>query len=147
MQEQAIAGFWLSPQQKFAWKLEQEVLRTPLRAVCLIALKGALQPDKLSNSLQEIVSRHEILRTVFRRQTGMKLPFQVVLESAEFDWEQVDLSELISSASESRVQELFNRETVLDAKAEDAPPLRAVLIKLALDRFSLVLSVRSLCSD
>ncbi len=147
MQEQAIAGFWLSPQQKFAWKLEQEVLRTPLRAVCLIALKGALQPDKLRNSLQEIVSRHEILRTVFRRQTGMKVPFQVVLESAEFDWEQVDLSELISSASESRVQELFNRETVLDAKAEDAPPLRAVLIKLALDRFSLVLSVRSLCSD
>src|SRR5437879_604577 len=105
MQEQATAGFWLSPQQKFAWKLEHEVLRTPLRAVCLIALEGALRPDQLRNSLGEIVSRHEILRTVFRRQTGMKVPFQVVLELAEFGWEQVDLSGLVLSERESRVQE------------------------------------------
>ncbi len=86
MQEQASTGFWLSPQQKLAWRLQQEALRKPARAACLISLHG-VDAERLQESLRQLVARHEILRTVFRRQTGMKVPFQVVLETADVDWE------------------------------------------------------------
>src|SRR5260221_11982709 len=92
MQEQASAGFWLSPQQKFAWRLQQEALRKAGRAVCLISMEGEVDASRVHKCLREMVSRHEILRTVFRRQTGMKVPFQAVLETAAVDWEEADLS-------------------------------------------------------
>src|SRR6266480_702297 len=107
MQEQ---GFWLSPQQKFTWTIEQEVLRLSSRAVCLVALHGSLDVDRLRDSLRELVSRHEILRTVFRRQTGMKVPFQVVLESCDFGWENEDLLRLAESERQARIQELFRNQ-------------------------------------
>src|SRR6266536_6208307 len=107
MQEQ---GFWLSPQQKFTWTIEQEVLRLSSRAVCLVALHGSLDVDRLRDSLRELVRRHEILRTVFRRQTGMKVPFQVVLETCDFGWEQHDLSSITQEECEPQIRELFRKE-------------------------------------
>src|SRR6266700_1722450 len=92
MQEQASAGFWLSPQQKFAWRLQQEALHKTTRAVCLISMEGQVDAGRVQECLREMVSRHEILRTVFRRQTGMKVPFQVVLETAGVDWDEAAIS-------------------------------------------------------
>ena len=115
MQEQ---GFWLSPQQKFIWTLEQEVLRVPSRAVCLVFLDGSFEQDRLRNSLRELVRRHEILRTVFRRQTGMKVPFQVVLETCDFGWEQHDFSSLAPQDCESQIHELLEKSKTLAPRAK-----------------------------
>src|SRR5947209_8683931 len=149
MQEQASAGFWLSPQQRFAWKLEQESLRASSRAVCLVLLEGPVEIERLRDALRSMVSRHEILRTVFRRQTGMKVPFQVVLESAEFGWRQLDVSSLSPSERESQIQKLFEQERTTEISLEDGPALQAVLINInsAADRFALILSVSSLGVD
>src|SRR6266536_514555 len=144
MQEQ---GFWLSPQQKFTWTIEQEVLRLSSRAVCLVALHGSLDVDRLRDSLRELVSRHEILRTVFRRQTGMKVPFQVVLESCDFGWQHEDLSTSAEQQLGSRVHELFQTERTSTESLETAPVLKARLLSVAADRFHLILSVPSLCAD
>src|SRR5690349_24534206 len=124
MQEQATAGFWLSPQQKFAWKIEQEALQSSSRPGCLISLEGQLDEIRLRDALREIVSRHEILRTVFQRQTGMKVPFQVVRETPEFVWEQVDLSSIALPERESRIQELFATERTHECNLENGPPIR-----------------------
>src|SRR5450432_3015459 len=104
MQEQASAGFWLSPQQKFAWRLEHEALHRPARAVCLISMEGQVGAGRIQECLREMISRHEILRTVFRRQTGMKVPFQVVLETAGVDWEEADFS------AKSKLDAVFGAE-------------------------------------
>src|SRR5882672_11076828 len=130
MQEQASAGFWLSPQQRFAWKIEQEALRASSRAVCLVSLEGPLKADQLRDALRTMVSRHEILRTVFRRQTGMKVPFQVVVESEGFGWEQVDLSALAPPAREAQVQKGFELERGRLIGLEEGPACRALLINL-----------------
>src|SRR5450755_1226419 len=101
MQELESAGFWLSPQQKFAWRLQQEALSKPLRAVCLISMQGRVDAGRIQECLREMVVRHEILRTVFRRQAGMKVPFQVVLESAGVDWETADFSATAAAERQS----------------------------------------------
>src|SRR6266700_969456 len=144
MQEQ---GFWLSPQQKFIWTLEQEVLRVPSRAVCLVSLDGAFEQDRLRNSLRTLVNRHEILRTVFRRQTGMKVPFQVVRESSDVGWEHDDLSPLAPQECESQILELLRKEQSAGATSETAPALNARLITIVPDHSRLIISVPSLCAD
>ena len=144
MQEQ---GFWLSPQQKFIWTIEQEVLRNSSRAVCLVSLDGSLEQYRLRNSLRILVDRHEILRTVFRRQTGMKVPFQVVLESSDFGWEQHDLCSITQEECESQIRELFRKEQNAGTTSETVPGLNARLITIAPNRSRLIISVPSLCAD
>src|SRR5258707_8900298 len=141
MQEQASAGFWLSPQQKFAWRLQQEALRKTAHAVCLISMEGPVDAGRLQECLREMVARHEILRTVFRRQTGMKVPFQVVLETAAVDWEQADLSAVAAAERQSRTDALFNAEQQREFSAETGPVLRALFIVLTENESALILSV------
>ena len=67
--------------------LESRRNRRPARAaVCLVSLRRR-GSERLQRCVAKLVTRHEILRTVFRRQAGMKVPFQVVLETAEVGWE------------------------------------------------------------
>jgi amino acid adenylation domain-containing protein len=147
MLEQSAAGFWLSPQQKFAWKLEQGVLRSAVRAICHVSLQGNLDIDRLRIDLESLVSRHEILRTVFRRQTGMKLPFQVVLDKAAIAWQEVDLTDVSSSDRHSHIEKLLKSEQTRRSILEEAPVLRATLVKLDQEHFSLIVSLPSLCAD
>ncbi|MBV9622595.1 MAG: amino acid adenylation domain-containing protein [Acidobacteria bacterium] len=147
MQEQATAAFWLSPQQQFIWKLEQEVFQAPTRAACLISLAGPTETVRLRDALERAVSRHEILRTLFRRQTGMKIPFQVVAEQPSIDWSEIDLSGLTGSGRDAKLERTWEAERVREVSSEQAPPNRAVLIKLAAESFSLVVTVPRLCAD
>ena len=138
MQEQASTGFWLSPQQKLAWRLQQEALRKPARAACLISLHG-VDAERLQESLRQLVARHEILRTVFRRQTGMKVPFQVVLETADVDWEQIQ--------SAPDLEALFVAEQFREYNPEAGPVLRAILAAAGQDQSALILSIPLMCAD
>src|SRR4029079_6822858 len=109
MSEQAT-GFWLSPQQKLAWKLTSEGLHGGSRTLCRISIHGEVDADQMRASLNQIVSRHESLRTVFRRQPGMKFPFQVVLDSQEPTWEQIDLSGKSQAERDTEIDGLLTRE-------------------------------------
>src|SRR5450432_278739 len=146
MPEQASAGFWLSPQQKFAWRLQQEALGKAARGVAVVRMEGPVDAGRVQECLKELVARHEILRTVFRRQTGMKVPFQVVLETAEIDWEQVDFS-AAGAEQKLKFDALFEAEKSLERNVEAAPVLRAVLVTLAQGQFALLLNVPLLCAD
>ncbi len=146
MQEQA-AGFWLSPQQQFAWKLEQETLHATSRAACLISLTGAVNPSLVRDALREVVSRHEILRTVFHRQTGIKVPFQFVREDTEIDWAETDCSGLAPLERQADIEKRWEEEQNHAHSFSQGPTLRAVLIKQAPDRFAMIVSVPSLCAD
>jgi len=45
MENPAIAGFWLSPQQRHAWTLQQD--GSAYRSCCLVLIEGALTGDSL----------------------------------------------------------------------------------------------------
>ncbi len=81
METAPTAGFWLSPQQKHVWTLQQE--GKALRSVCLFEIEGEFDEATLSAALHHLTARHEILRTVYVRQAGMKFPFQAVLDTAK----------------------------------------------------------------
>ena len=86
-----VAGFRLSTQQE---RLYSQQEGSSLLGGGRVAGRRTLDAAKLQEAVSVVVTRHEILRTVFHRQAGLKLPFQIIQESAEFAWQSVDLSDL-----------------------------------------------------
>lgn len=145
MENPANAGFWLSPQQRNICSLQQG--SGVCRSVALVSIEGRVSVDGLRRSLNQVVLRHEILRTIYRRQPGMTFPFQVVLDAAEPAIEIIDLSSLIEADCEARVRELFFAARVPDVVAETAPVLRAQLVMLGADRHAAIFSLPALAAD
>ena len=144
MQEQS--GFWLSPQQKFAWRV-QEAIGRHTRAVGLLSLEGKVEATRLRSALIEVVSRHEALRTVFRRPAGMKMPLQVVLDAAGIEWEHRKLSGVSPTEQQQEIEKLFEAERNFEGNSESGPVLRAFFADLGHERSVLLLSLSTLCAD
>ena len=89
MQMAGLKGSHLSFQQVRQWSLQGE--SQGYRAQCTILLEGELDRDRLQMAVQEVVSRHEILRTVFRFVPGMEVPVQVVVAHTEIPWPTINL--------------------------------------------------------
>src|SRR5262245_37202472 len=72
----SISGCRLSPQQELLLRNEAE--SRVQNALVQIRLDGTLDRKRLEHALDHVSRRHEILRTVFRRQIGRRTPFQIV---------------------------------------------------------------------
>src|ERR1035438_7474957 len=131
------SGFWLSPQQRHAWTQQQDGGHG---STCLVLIEGALSADSVERGLRGLVARHEILRTVYRRQPGMKFPFQVVLESADSSLEVVDLSSQSDSEQRNELERLLRNEQLRSSGPESGPVLVAKFAALGSDRSALILS-------
>src|SRR5215469_6635191 len=146
-----LLGFWLSPQQKFVWRVLQESLQGSSRSACLVSIQGHVEPEKIRASVQQIMARHEILHSVFRRETGLKTPVQVVLESESIlegkAWEQLDLSQLTEGEREAQLEKLWKTESTRPVTTAEEPGLRAVLAQRSKEDFALILAVHPLCAD
>ena len=134
-----MTAFWLSPQQKHAWNVLQAHASV---SVAMVMLEGPIDPGELRQAIHQVVNRHEILRTVFRRTSGMKLPFQFVLETSEPLWDIVPADSEISSVSAVRKREQETRPSL-----EDGPVLRAFLSPISSRRALLMLALPALCCD
>ena len=145
MENPASAGFWLSPQQKNVWTQQQA--GNVCRSVALVLIDGTLSVDDLTRALSQVVIRHEILRTIFRRQPGMKFPFQVVAESVAPRLDVIDLHALDLSAQQEQLEILFRKEQVGSADPEFGPVLEAKLATLGPSRCALISSVSALAAD
>ncbi len=139
MEKQSTAGFWLSPQQKYVWSWPQQQ-----NAVCAVEIDGALQEADLRGALRTVIARHEILRTVFVRQSGMKVPFQVVQENLEPAWQSIDLR---SGTAEKQIAEIVRTAQTASANLEEGPVVHATLVRLSDSRWTLILSLPALSSD
>src|SRR5690349_9825391 len=143
MQEPVTAGFPLSPQQKQLWSSQSDGQMGTASVAFL--LEGRLDVERLKKALTKIVERHEILRTSFRRSSGMKYPFQVVNPGADIRWEEVDLRPLEAPTEKSRIEEIFAQHTFIDVT--QTAVLHAFLAHLSTDRNFLIIAVPSLCAD
>ncbi len=141
----------MSPQQEQMWG-EPRAASTAFRAQCSITLEGVLDGERLRTALGKLTQRHEILRTIFTRQSGMKVPFQVVLDACEPAWSTVDFSQASASRKtgqmqEPQVSELLAAEWAKPADLERGPVMHAVLARLADTSHLLVLTLPGACAD
>src|SRR5690349_6369712 len=142
-QANTVAAFRLSIEQQHLWNLPGDI--SSRTACCAVSLSGSLDRRALNRALQEVVEQNEILRTVFRRQPGMKVPFQVILEDPNLAWEYVEQSWDEGSDRRAVSNEFFGAGIAHDL--ENGPVLSALLANITPAHGALFLRLPALCSD
>jgi len=145
MQAQIIKGFRLSPQQKHLWLLQQN--SSAYCAQCAIQIEGKLNTKILKSALQKVVDRHEILRTTFHRQPGIKVPIQVITDGSTPSWHNVNISHLDLKQQEAKIEELLQSERELICNYEQGSLLRVSLLTRSDSQHILIVTLPSLCAD
>ena len=141
----ATAGFWLSPQQKHVWALQQE--GRVLLSVAQFQVDGDVSDQAFASALKQLASRHEILHTIYVRQPGMKFPFQAVLDVAEPAVEVLDLTKLPEAEKSERLDELFVEKQSASVGPDQEQVVSATIARLTPEFNAVVLSLPAMAAD
>ncbi|MBB4637946.1 non-ribosomal peptide synthetase [Longimicrobium terrae] len=136
----------LSFAQQRLWFLHQLEPESPFYNIpAAIRLEGALDAEALRRALQEIVRRHEALRTVYPVSSGQ--PAQLVLPAERFDLPVHDLTALSANAHDAAVAEAARRESVRRYDLERDGMLRATLLRLGAESHVLLINLHHVAGD
>ncbi len=110
-----------------------------------VRLTGRLGAAALRHTFEEIVRRHEALRTTFDARDGV--PFQVIAEAPSVPLPVADLSALPAAAREREMRWLATEEAVRPFDLLRGPLLRAALVRLGSEEHVLALTIHHIVSD
>ncbi len=133
----------LSPAQHGLWVVGQFLADNTLYSVHReLWLRGPLDANALRRALDELVRRHEILRTVYRGDTEA---FQVVGPARGAVFEVVDAAD--PDRGRDRAVELAGAELRRPFDLERGPVFRATLFRVSAGEHLLVLNMHHMVSD
>jgi acyl transferase domain-containing protein/non-ribosomal peptide synthetase component F len=136
----------LSFAQQRLWFMDQlqprESSHTIAQAVRLI---GALQVTALEQSFQEIVNRHEALRTNFTQQNGRAM--QMIHPHLALEMTQIDLRDRLLEEREKTVQDWASAEAHRTFDLSRGPLLNVTLLCLGETEHVLLLSMHHIIAD
>lgn len=110
-----------------------------------IRLKGALNEEALEKSLQEILKRHDALRTRLITRNGDL--FQEILPQLEFRLNTLDLSNTSKAEREEEVLKEARTQAQRIFDLEQGPLFRATLLRLGQQEHVLLITMHHIVSD
>ncbi|RKH11913.1 amino acid adenylation domain-containing protein, partial [Corallococcus sp. CA053C] len=110
-----------------------------------LRLSGALDVEALRRAFEEVLRRHESLRTVFPSLHGE--PHQRIQPASEWDLSQVDLTAMPAEAREAEARERAEQEARRPFHLASGPLLRTVLLKLEEREHVLLVTMHHIVSD
>ena len=138
----------LSWSQHRMWFLEQlEDLGSAYHIEAVLHLKGRLDVQALQASLDDLLIRHEALRTVFIHREEDEEPVQRILPATGFDLKEHDLSDRHDEDRESALQIRLHEASQKRFDLERGPLIRAELFKCSEQLHVLFLSMHHIVSD
>ena len=136
----------LSFGQQRLWFLEQLEPGTPVYNVPVsVCLRGPLDIDVLARAINEVVRRHEILRTVFG--PGQGDGAQYILSSLHIDLPVEDLSAVTADRKDDRIRECGEQEAGQAFDLLHGPLLRLRLLRLGPVEHVLLLTMHHIICD
>ncbi|BCL80822.1 non-ribosomal peptide synthetase [Ktedonobacteria bacterium brp13] len=136
----------LSFAQQRLWLLDQLQPGSPLYLVpSARRLYGSMNVRALETALEELIHRHEILRTTFREMDGQAV--QVIAPASRFLLPIVDLGALTEDERESEVQKLALQEAQQPCDLSRGPLLRVFLLDLDTERRVFLLTMHHIITD
>ncbi len=136
----------LSFAQQRLWFLEQlEPGNAVYNLPTALRLRGPLDVEALRRTLNEVVRRHESLRTVFREEQGEAV--QVVLPEQPVEIPLVSLTELPEAEREAEAEALAREEARKGFDLSRGPLLRATLLRLSTEEHVLLFTMHHIVSD
>ncbi|MCP4657458.1 MAG: amino acid adenylation domain-containing protein, partial [bacterium] len=134
----------LSFHQERLWVLDRlEPGSTVFNMPFPLRLEGEI--TVLERSINEIVRRHESLRTTFPSRDGD--PVQIISPPAEFRLSVVDLSRLAEPARQAEAEALFHADAATPFDLERGPLYRATLLRLGTREHVLLQNLHHIISD
>lgn len=135
----------LSFAQEQLWFLHRLAPESPVyHVVDVIRFDGRYDAVALRKAVEELVRRHEILRTVFEDGPGQ--PVQIVLPAADVDLRELDLRSW-PEAEREEAWRLAARQEVRQAFVLSRPPLRWLLVHLSDREHRLLLTIHHIIAD
>ncbi|MBD2385756.1 condensation domain-containing protein [Cylindrospermum sp. FACHB-282] len=139
-------SFPLSFAQQRLWFLDQlEPGNTAYNLFYPICLTGCLNVPALQSSLNEVVRRHEALRTTFTTVDGQ--PFQVIAPTLTLNLPVLDLEKLPADQREAEVLRLAHQEAQQPFDLAKGPLLQVTLLRLTEVEHTLFLRMHHIVSD
>ncbi|WP_141700424.1 non-ribosomal peptide synthetase, partial [Pseudomonas sp. BIOMIG1BDMA] len=110
-----------------------------------LRLRGELDEDALRASFQQLLERHEALRTRFFERDGQAL--QQVDEPCEFNLQLIDISDLPPAEREARARQIREDEAHTQFDLEKGPLYWATLVRLDDEEHQLLLTLHHIIAD
>ncbi|MGW6699398.1 amino acid adenylation domain-containing protein [Nocardia sp. NPDC055049] len=137
----------LTPGQRRMWFLQtRDADDTALNICVAYRLTGPLDADRLHAAFDQVVARHDILRTTYGADVD-GTPYQVFAADAPAEWSTHDLTELAESGRDLRVEVLAQREFGRPFALGTELPLRATLIRTGTDEHVVLLTIHHIAWD
>ena len=141
-----ISDHPLSYAQQRLWFLDQlEPGSTTYNMAGVLQIVGDLDIEALEKSMNQLIARHEILRTVFIDQNGV--PTQRILPFTKHRLEIVDLSHQNEVERQNAAFQVQAEEATTPFDLSQGPLIRYSLLKLSSTRFVLLLTIHHIISD
>ncbi|HEY8023894.1 MAG TPA: amino acid adenylation domain-containing protein, partial [Burkholderiaceae bacterium] len=136
----------LSFAQQRLWFLDQFESRSAFYNIpAAVRLRGTLDVSAILQTINEIVRRHEALRTTFVSVDGSAM--QVIASQLELALPLIDLSDLPASQREARARLLQEDEAQTPFDLANGPLVRGSLLRLTADDHVLLLTMHHIVSD
>ncbi|ARV60166.1 hypothetical protein BZZ01_17390 [Nostocales cyanobacterium HT-58-2] len=136
----------LSFAQQRLWFLNQLEPDSPFYNISIaLRLTGQLNVAILERSINEIVRRHEVLRTTFVTVEGK--PCQVIHPAQHKPLPMINLQELPKTELESEIQRLVNEEAQRRFDLAQGPLLRVTLLHINESEHVLLLTIHHIVAD
>jgi len=136
----------LSFAQKRLWVLDRLVPGNAFyNFPTALRLQGAIDLPVFERSINELVRRHESLRTIFKMEN--EEPVQVILPELQIKINIIDLSHLPAAERENETNRITIEETGQPFNLEQGPLLRVSLLTLAADAHILIYTMHHIVTD
>lgn len=136
----------LSPAQERIWFLDRFEQESGAYNISVsMHLTGALNVEVLGNSINEVISRHEILRTFFPEKDEQ--PLQNVRPTLRISLPVIDLSQQTTAKAKATLNEIARKEANKGFDLANGPLLRATLLRVSGQENVLLLTMHHIISD
>jgi amino acid adenylation domain-containing protein len=144
LQQETVASYKLSPQQRRILLLRRAVEGLPGEARCAIRVRGEVDPAALRDAFARVFARFEILRTDFETEPGAGLPEQFVGADAPRWVEELDYAGRGEAGARRAIAELLRGPR---ARVESARGPRLSLVRLGPSEQVVVCELPATCAD
>src|SRR5207302_2842963 len=136
----------LSFAQEQLWFLDQLAPGSPVyHIVDVVGLEGRYAPAALRRALQEVVRRHEVLRTAFAYRHGHAV--QIVAPTLELALAEQDVSALPEPAREREWRRVVREQGRTPFDLTQAPLVRATMVHWSAQEHRLLLTIHHIIAD
>jgi amino acid adenylation domain-containing protein len=135
----------LSYAQERLWLIDQTKSSAGYNLPLGIRIQGALKEAALEKSLQEVLRRHDALRTRFIVRDGV--PFQQIFPRIEFRLNTVDLANVPEAVQQEEIQKNTQSEARQIFHLDQGPLFRAKLLRLGDQDHVLLITMHHIVSD